>query len=107
MEDQIIKALTLLVVTMSAIFAKRASMQAAEANDAVNHRHADGSPRLYDLAIRNDQRLDELLEWKRGYDGGPLDTGQKVTDFMAEFEKLRASCQCEICPFKQESKEQE
>jgi len=62
-----------------------ANDQATQANDAVNHRHETGTPRLYDLALENRQSVNELIDWKRGYDGGPLDDGQKVQRFWEEW----------------------
>lgn len=65
-----------------------------EVNDAVNHRHEKRGPdakKLYDLAVENHERarkvesqVAELVEWKRGYSEGPLDTGQKVLAFCEE-----------------------
>ena len=89
---EIAKALTLLCCALAAIWSKNAKKEAAQANDAVNHRHVDGTPRLYDLALRNDERTDELIEWKRSYEGGPLDTGEKVENFMQEFRDLKGRC---------------
>lgn len=54
-------------------------------NDAVNHRHekrGEGAMKLYDLVWENHKKADELIDWKRGYEGGPLDNGQKVCDFV-------------------------
>lgn len=58
-----------------------------EINDAVNRRHekrGPSAPKLYDLIWENHQKADELIQWKRGYDGGPLDNGQKAEDFYQE-----------------------
>ena len=74
--------------------AKEASVQSAEANDAVNHRHRHGTPRLYDLALENRDRTKELLAWKQSYDGGQLDNGSKVEQFMKEFDEMKHSMQC-------------
>ncbi len=100
MLDEILKTVTLLVATMAATWARGAKKESAQANDAVNHRHATGTPRLYDLALRNDERTDELIAWKRGYEqAGHLDTGEKVEAFMAEFRRLQSSCpDCPDCP---------
>jgi hypothetical protein len=78
--------------------------QVNQVNDAVNHRHkrktsnGETPPKLYDLAIENHQKivenhqridglsedLGELVEWKRSYDGGPMDNGVKVIEFHSE-----------------------
>ena len=62
-------------------------------NDAVNHRHRRGqdAPKLYDAVLHLHERVnvvndkaEELVEWKRGYEGGPLDNGTKVDEFFAK-----------------------
>jgi len=89
---EVVAGFTLLGSILAAYWAQHAKREATAANDAVNHRHESGTPRLYDLAVRNDERTKELIEWKRGYDGGPLDSGDKVEDFVRKFEELRDSC---------------
>jgi hypothetical protein len=65
-----------------------------EINDAVNHRHlkaANGSdvpPKLFDLVWESHKDSKELIEWKRGYDGGPLDNGTKVEEFVDRMDNL-------------------
>ena len=102
--DDVIPAIGAIAASMAAVWAAKAKREASQANDAVNHRHAVGTPRLYDLALRNDERTDELIEWKRGYDGGPLDDGQKVEQFVDEFERLKAlqesCCTASECPIR-------
>jgi hypothetical protein len=75
---------------LSARRSKVAASQATQANDAVNHRHINQTPRLYDVVLKTDKQVDELVNWKRTYDGGPLDSGQKVIDFMDTFLELRS-----------------
>ena len=76
-------------IAASAIYSFLSHRNAKQANDAVNHRHVTGTPRLYDLALRNDERVDEIVEWKRGYEKeGVLDTGDKVSEFMDAFHEL-------------------
>ena len=43
------------------IHAKEASAQAAQTNDAVNHTHGSGHPRLFDLTLANSHRIDVVL----------------------------------------------
>jgi hypothetical protein len=73
---------------------KTAAKQSTQANDAVNHRHVTGTPRLYDLALENRERAKELIDWKRGYDGGPLDSGVKVEEMMEEFRAMKDQMKC-------------
>lgn len=76
--------------------------QSRQVNDSVNHRHETGTPRIYDLMIsvnktteRTEARVDELIEWKRTYDGGPLADGLKVREFVDQMQRLKMSCdQC-------------
>ena len=39
---------------------KRSKASIDEINDAVNHRHSTGTPRLYDMVLSNFQRVDRL-----------------------------------------------
>lgn len=82
--------------------AKKAKDSGAAIEDSVNHRHLQpqGTPRLYDAIIelhqhshRMDEKTDELLEWKRTYDGGPLDGGAKVTAFVESVDELKLQVQ--------------
>jgi hypothetical protein len=59
-------------------------------NDSVNHRHEKGAgaPKLYDLSWENHKKVTELIEWKRSYDGCPLDRGDKVYEFYKQVEAL-------------------
>jgi len=70
-------------------FAYIGKRNAEQANDAVNHRHRTGSPRLYDQVLTLGERLGEIRAslrsveaWKNDYMGGPLDTGPKVVEFV-------------------------
>lgn len=88
------------VSALGAYYAFLAKRHASEVSDAVNHRHQTGTPRLYDLALENHAKVDELVEWKRGYDGGPLDSGDKVdeftTDVLCRLDNLERAC--DDCP---------
>ena len=86
----IVSLIGLAGVSVTAVFSYLSSSRAKEINDAVNHRHekrgAD-APKLYDLAWENHRKVDELIEWKRTYQGGPLDDGNKVVDFVESTER--------------------
>ena len=41
--------------------AKEASKQSSQTNDAVNHTHGSGHPRLFDLTLANSKRIDVVL----------------------------------------------
>ena len=73
-----------------------------DVNDAVNHRHEKkgvGALKMYDLLWETHARSNELIEWKRSYDDGPLDNGSKVHDFMAGLEsrlqKIEDKIECD------------
>ena len=76
---------SIIVSVIAGYFAWRAARDSRQVNDAVNHRHekrGDGALKLYDLSWENHQKIDELVEWKRGYEGaGLLDTGKKVVEY--------------------------
>jgi hypothetical protein len=93
---------------VTAVFSYLAHKNAAEVNDAVNHRHLRGSnaPKLYDAVLDTSERLtrveakvDGLTEWKHSYDASPLNTGDGVCKFLDEFEKVKSSinwsCDCD------------
>ncbi len=84
----------------TAYHAKKAKDSGDQINDAVNHRHEKAgpdAPKLYDAVIHLhertdhiDEKADELIQWKRGYDGGPLDHGEKVLDFVESVQDLKS-----------------
>lgn len=116
--NSIVAIATMLGVIISSIFsylskvhAKTARKNAEEANDAVNHRHTT-EPKLYDLALKNHAMARELIEWKRGYAEGPLDSGSKAQNFVnatnAHIERLdkkidQIKTSCPVCPDKSPS----
>jgi hypothetical protein len=78
--------IALVGVAVSAWVAVTSKRVLNEVNDAVNHRHekrGDGAPKMYDLLWETHEKTDELIEWKRTYDGGPLSTGLKVVNFVS------------------------
>ena len=84
---------TAMLSLLTAYFQWRAKKDISEVNDAVNHRHVkagDGALKLYDLVWENHQRANELIEWKRGYDGGSFSEPAKVEKFVdqtSDFQK--------------------
>lgn len=78
--------------TIAAIVSNQGRKHASETNDAVNHRHRTGTPRLYDMVLQNSVDTREVVEWKRGYEGGPLDDGDKVVAMMEDFEQMKQNC---------------
>ena len=102
--DQLIPAITGLIAGLGALLAALAKKHAKQANDAVNRRHLTGTPRIYDMVLDLHQKGEELLRWKRTYDGGPLDSGLKVKAFVErvdselgeirrEVHEVRENCQ--------------
>ena len=74
-----------LLTCVTAYFQWQAKKDVSDINDAVNHRHikkGNDALKLYDLVWENHLKSTELIEWKRTYDGGPLDSGTKVEDFF-------------------------
>jgi len=82
-----------------------------EVNDAVNHKHEKRGPdamKMYDLVWETHEKVDEVIQWKRSYDGGPLDMGHKVVNFVdrmeescKKIEELEIVCKglkCQQCP---------
>lgn len=74
---------------------------AKDINDAVNHRHRhageDGSlpPRLFDLVIENHDiakeirpKVDDLHEWKKGYDGSGLSNAERVNELISRVDHV-------------------
>jgi hypothetical protein len=90
----ITSTLGLVGVIITAVFSYANSITAKdsrriieEINDAVNHRHdkkGPDAPKLYDLIWENHKKSDELIQWKRSYDDGPMEDGTKATVFFIE-----------------------
>ena len=75
-----------------------------EVNDAVNHRHekrGGAAPKMYDLLWETHEKSNELIEWKRTYDEGPLSTGTKVVEFVGDVQDRLGNIEDKIhtkCP---------
>ena len=92
--------LTLLGVCFTTVYSARAKTwaqsahaeavaakeQAAEANDAVNHRHPD-SPRLFDLVVDTRAQMNELIEWRHHWDTLPADLDSGA-DLVRRFDAI-------------------
>jgi hypothetical protein len=95
MSEHLATIATAIIGAVGAWFAARAHRQAKEGNAragqinaAVNDRSAS-DPKLYELVlgmsrqlVQNTSHCAELVGWKRSYDDGPLDTGDKVVEFV-------------------------
>ena len=55
---ELITSVSVLVSALGAIYARKARDQAREVNDAVNHTHKTGTPRIYDMVreVRDEVR---------------------------------------------------
>lgn len=51
-------------VVVGGYFAMRAASFGKRTNDAVNHTHKNDEPRIYDIAIQNQEQLKEIISWK-------------------------------------------
>jgi len=94
----IVSMIGFLGIVVTAFLSYLTHRHTREINDAVNHRHERGPDalKLYDLALDNHattrvleqqnkalaKQGNELIEWKRSYENGPLDTGSKVGEFV-------------------------
>lgn len=99
----------LVIACLNNYHTRKYGKHAKNTDEAVNQT-APGEPRLYKLAfegkelalenkessLENNKKLqevkgelDEVVAWKEGYDGGPLDKGDKVVDFVKEYKKDR------------------
>lgn len=90
--EALVSAIAALLAGIGAYFSGRARREAQQANKAVNNAQ-NGQPRIYDMIFELHAQGRELIDWKRTYDGGPLDSGPKVTAFVervdGELETIR------------------
>jgi len=85
--DQLIPAIAALLAGLGAWAAAHARKEAKQANEAVNNvDRIAGQPRIYDMVFDLHMQGKELVTWKRSYDGGPLDSGEKVEAFVTRID---------------------
>ena len=68
--------------------------QVRQINDAINHTHVTGNPRIYDIVqeIANQVKIIEhatsgLIEWQASYDGSPFTDAQAIHTFVNDVER--------------------
>ena len=85
---------TLIGVLATSYFSFRSNRNSRQINDAVNNIQKTGGVRIYDLALKNAEGVDELLEWKRSFNNSPWSSGEGVQQWLKEHDmKLKAlSC---------------
>ena len=107
-EQIIVSAITAVGVVFVAIMGYFTHRHARDINDAVNHRHtktdANGNmpPKLYDLVISNAERamrledkVDGLTEWRHGYDRSAFPNAEAIDEFVKRVDGLE--CRYEKC----------
>jgi hypothetical protein len=88
-------------VCVTAYYSFRGQREARGANRAVNG-NAEGTVRLYDLAVNHQKDLDVLSAWMKSYQGGPLDKGHKVVTFVQEHHEFVENTQASLCKVHEE-----
>ena len=92
---------------IGSIFAARSNKKATKVEDTLNHRHksnGDILPSLgqvimdtHDLAVRNDMKVDELVEWKEGWETGPWRNGEDINKTLKELHTGIEEAKCAGC----------
>ena len=77
----VVGILQLAGVIFAAWLAQGAKRNATEANRAVNCTKP-GSPRIYDMVLDTKAQVEHVSQWMGSYQGGPLDRGHKVEEFV-------------------------
>jgi hypothetical protein len=85
--ETIVALITLAGVILSVGYARLAHSQAKGANVAVNNRGPE-APKIYDLVFKTYEELIHMRGWKKGYEGGPLDSGAKVVHFVNRVDNM-------------------
>jgi hypothetical protein len=57
-------AIAIVIAAMAKMEARALRQVSNEVSDAVNHRHVSGTPRLYDLVLKLDEKVSELAAWR-------------------------------------------
>lgn len=79
--DTVVALVTLAGVILSIGYARLANREATAANQAVNGR-GPGEPVIYDMVFDTYKKVTHMEGWKDSYEGGPLDSGPKVVQFV-------------------------
>lgn len=90
----VVAALTFLTVIFNGWRQSKIATKTNEINDAVNNRHLrvhkDGKvpPKLYDLAISNNLKIEEIVEWKNGFNDSPFGNTEDINKFCDRLEGI-------------------
>lgn len=79
--ETIVALITLAGVILSIKYSHSAKSEAGAANRAVNNRGPE-EPSIYNLVLDTYKEVVQMKTWKDSYDGGPLDSGPKVSTFV-------------------------
>ena len=83
----VVALLTFLTVVYNSYKQAQTARRTEEINDSVNNRHLkkdkDGNvpPKLYDLAISNNLKIEEIVEWKNGFNDSPFGNTEEINKF--------------------------
>ena len=76
------------------VMQRRHGQQVRQINDAVNHSHANGTPRIYDIVqqIAAQVKVIEhatsgLIDWQASFDGSPFTDAEAIGRFVDEVER--------------------
>ena len=94
----VVGAIAIVIAAVARAEARALRRVSNEVSDAVNHRHLTGTPRLYDLVLKLDEKVDELTAWRekwRGLDPSIRD-GEHLSDKIDRIERDIAGLRVEI-----------
>ena len=90
-------------LVFTSVFSFLSHRQSRQVNDAVNNVHKSGGKRIYDLALENHQKVnevkkhsEELIKWKRSYDDSPWKSGEHVKEWLDDHKHILEPC--DECP---------
>jgi hypothetical protein len=97
----VVAMITLLGVTITALYAVSSHKHAKEINEAVNRRHTkknkDGEvpPHMFDLVIdthdqvlKMEPKVESLHEWRNGYKDNPMANTKEIVKFVEDMDDL-------------------
>jgi hypothetical protein len=87
----VVALITLAGTLFTAIVALASAVWASQANKAVNNR-GTGEPIIYDMVKETRDKVVVMENWKHDYEGGSLDTGEKVEKFVSKVDKIAERC---------------